>query len=590
MVRIGDVLLGGDHPVVVQSMTTTDTLDIDGTVEQSLALARAGSQLVRITAPTVKAAEALGEIRRRLRGAGCDVPLVADIHFHPGAAMEAVKHVEKVRVNPGNYADSRKFAVREYDDATYDAEMRRAQERFRALVKEAKARGVALRIGTNHGSLSDRIMNRYGDTALGMVESALEFLRVCAEEDHHHVVLSMKASNPQVMIQAYRLLAHHMEKEGFDHPFHLGVTEAGEGEDARIKSAIGIGSLLRDGIGDTVRVSLTESPTAEIPVARRLVELTEVVDRSSPPSDRDHTPSFDPFEYARRESDAIPWGVHRMGGDAPVLALVSLQPGFLARPDALERLRRAATPTAPGLPALEGVLVPAEDAEYADGLRRGVPGLAVVADEPAGGPIEERAGGGAAVSLRSNEPLTAYRRLLAAPEFAGDRRPVILHADLPADLDDARLVAASTLGALLTDGIGDAIRLGGPHEPEELLHLGLGVLQGARLRSSRTEYIACPGCGRTLFDLETTTQRIKSRTGHLPGVKIAVMGCIVNGPGEMADADFGYVGSSPGLVNLYVGKEIVRRNVPESDADEALIDLLREHDVWLPPDAAVATS
>jgi (E)-4-hydroxy-3-methylbut-2-enyl-diphosphate synthase len=583
VVRIGDVLVGGDHPVVVQSMTTTDTLDVAATVRQTLELAEAGSQLVRITAPTVKAARALGEIRSAVRAAGCTVPLVADIHFQPGAAMEAVKHVEKVRVNPGNYVDSKAFRQREYTDEEYAAEVRRVQERFRPLVLEAKARGVALRVGTNHGSLSDRIMNRWGDTPQGMVESAVEFLEVCEQEALNDVVLSMKASNPQVMIQAYRLLAARLAALGWDHPFHLGVTEAGEGEDGRIKSAIGIGSLLRDGIGETVRVSLTESPVAEIPVATRLVELctrehaTDVLAAEPEPA-----LPYDPFAYTRRESEEVPFGVHRLGGDAPVLAMIALQEGFAARDDAAGRLERLATPAEPGLPALEGVLVPGADADHADDLRRAAPGLAVVVDDNLD--IERREScGGTAVSLRKGF-IGAYRELAGRPE----RTPIIVHVDVPRDPDDAVLVAASVAGPLLADGIGDALRLGGPHEPERLPELTLSILQSARLRSSRTEYIACPGCGRTLFDLETTTQRIKARTGHLPGVKIAVMGCIVNGPGEMADADFGYVGSAPGYVNLYAGKEIVVRNVPEGEADERLIDLLRDHGVWREPVAKAA--
>ncbi len=576
VVRIGDVYVGGDHPVAVQSMTTTDTLDVDATVRQTLALADAGSQLVRITAPTVRAAQALGAIRAGVRAAGCGVPLVADIHFQPAAAMEAVKHVEKVRVNPGNYVDSKAFRRREYDDGAYAAEVRRVQDRFRPLVRAALARGVALRIGTNHGSLSDRIMNRFGDSPLGMVESALEFLHVCEEEGHRDVVLSMKSSNPQVMIQAYRLLALRLAELGWDHPFHLGVTEAGEGEDGRVKSAIGIGSLLLDGIGDTIRVSLTEDPCREIPVARRLVELCAI---TTPPGagEQPHLPPAD--DYARRATHAgATLGAHRVGHDAPVLAMVALEPGFARRPDAADRLRRMARPRAPGLPALEGVLLPPADAELRTQLAGAVPGLAVlVADADHAG--VERAGAADAPLAVAGDGSVATRRAAAAAHDL----PLVVHVDLPADPDDALLRGAAVAGSLLADGIGDALRFGGPHEPERLLEMALGVLQACRLRSSRTEYIACPGCGRTLFDLESTTKRIKARTGHLPGVKIAVMGCIVNGPGEMADADFGYVGSSPGLVNLYVGKEIVERNVPDAEADERLVALLKEHGRWREP-------
>ena len=567
MVRIGSVPVGAGHPIVVQSMTTTDTLDVEGTVLQTLSLARAGSQIVRITAPTVKAAAALGEIRAAVRGAGCDVPLVADIHFTPKAAMEAVKHVEKVRVNPGNYVDSKRFRKREYTDADYAAEVERVQEGFRPLVRESKRRGVALRIGTNHGSLSDRIMNRFGDTPLGMVESALEFLAVCEAEGQRDVVLSMKSSNPQAMVQAYRLLAARLDALGWGYPFHLGVTEAGEGEDGRIKSAVGIGSLLRDGIGDTIRVSLTEAPEEEIPVARSLVRLVGGLPPQAGERFTDVDVGFDPYSYARRPSREGTAGAHRFGGDAPVLAMVGLRPGWLDVDGAAESLRRLALPPSPGTPALEGVVLAASDAHRAEMLRGSLPGVAVLTED----------------ELPAARTISDYRRLAAA---SGD--PLVVHVDLPNDPQDALLVAAATAGPLLVDGIGDALCLRGPHDPGRLLHLALSVLQATRLRSSRTDYIACPGCGRTLFDLQSTTQRIKARTGHLPGVKIAVMGCIVNGPGEMADADFGYVGSSPGLVNLYVGREIVRRGVPEAGADDALVALLQEHGVWREPAVACA--
>jgi len=585
---MGELLVGGEHPVAVQSMTTTDTLDVAATVAQTLALADVGSELVRITAPTVKAARALAEIHAQVRAAGCSVPLAADIHFQPGAAMEAVKHVEKVRINPGNYVDTKAFRQREYTDEEYAAEVRRVQESFRPLVKEAALRGVALRIGTNHGSLSDRIMNRWGDSPLGMVESAVEFLAVCEEEGHADVVLSMKSSNPAVMIEAYRLLAARLAVLGWDHPFHLGVTEAGEGEDARIKSAIGIGSLLRDGIGDTIRVSLTESPLAEIPVARALVRLcarTTLADAAA--AEPDPPLPYDPFEYTRRDTSSGPFGVHSIGGESPVLVMVGLSGGFAARDDARARLAAMATPPAPGLPALEGVLVPAADAEHADTIRRAAPGLAVLVDGAGDEQVESC--GSEAVSLRG-AGVAAHRARVQRMAVEGDRRPLILHVELPDDADDAVLTAASIAGPLLTDGLGDALRLSGPQEPERLLELTLAVLQSARMRSSRTDYIACPGCGRTLFDLESTTQRIKARTGHLPGVKIAVMGCIVNGPGEMADADFGYVGSAPGLVNLYVGREIVERSVPEAEADDRLVALLRDHGRWREPEPAPAGS
>ncbi len=611
VVRIGVLEIGGDRPIAVQSMTTTETLDVDETVAQAIRLVDVGCQIVRITAQTPKHARALAEIKAKLRAKGVKVPLCADIHFQPAAAMEAVKHVEKVRVNPGNYVDSKAFREREYTDEQYAAEVRRVQEAFRPLVKEAKARGVALRIGTNHGSLSDRIMNRWGDTPRGMVESALEFVRVCEEEGLRDVVFSMKASNPKVMIQAYRLLAKHLADEGLDHPFHLGVTEAGEGEDGRIKSAIGIGSLLMDGIGDTIRVSLTEDPCREIPVAKRLVELCGVERASAGEASLAPTngsegssvgarlaspanvaPPFDPYSYARRRTTPGAFGVHRIGGDAPVLAMVELPETWLDRPDAVERLRAMSRPPAPGAAALEGAFVAVSKPESVSAwarIRSAAPGVGISfaradsAERRLGSPIYESTGDSEVTSMGD---WVHYQRVFArvTPD-----RPLILRVDLPADPQDALLYGAAVAGSLLCDGIGDAVRFGGPHEPERLLEMVLGVLQACRLRASRTEYIACPGCGRTLFDLESTTQRIKARTGHLPGVKIAVMGCIVNGPGEMADADFGYVGSSPGFVNLYVGKDIVERNVPSKDADERLVALLKSHGVWREP-APVATT
>ncbi|MCE9636894.1 MAG: (E)-4-hydroxy-3-methylbut-2-enyl-diphosphate synthase [Planctomycetes bacterium] len=583
VIRIGTLEIGGDRPVAVQSMTTTDTLDIDATVAQAVALVRVGCELVRITAPTTEAARALGVIKAKLRAQGVTVPLCADIHFHPGAAMEAVKHVEKVRVNPGNFADTKAFRVREYTDDEYAAEVKRVQERFRPLVKEAKARGVAIRIGTNHGSLSDRIMNRHGDSAAGMVESAMEFVRVCEEEGLRDVCFSMKSSNPRVMVQAYRMLAARLAADGLDHPFHLGVTEAGEGEDGRTKSAIGIGSLLMDGIGDTIRVSLTEDPCREIPVAQALVRGT-VPNNSKTPSGASGSPSGDggvceflgTVPGGRRPSAGTGFGVHRIGGDAPVLAMIALPAGWMRRDDAMDRLRRMATPRSPGAPALEGLLLPRSDFSLGAKARSAAPGVGVEIDDDSVGPRPERSAGW---SIARGCDVPAYRKL------AADRpgEPIILHVDLPADPQDALLHGSAIAGSLLLDGIGDAVRFGGPHEPERLLELVLGVLQACRLRASRTEYIACPGCGRTLFDLETTTQRIKARTGHLPGVKIAVMGCIVNGPGEMADADFGYVGSTPGFVNLYVGKDMVERAVPQGEADDRLIALLKARGAWKEP-------
>jgi (E)-4-hydroxy-3-methylbut-2-enyl-diphosphate synthase len=578
------------------------------------------------------------------------VPLVADIHFTPNAALVAAEHVEKVRINPGNYADKKRFAVREYTDAEYRAELDRGAERFRPLVRRCKELGRAMRIGTNHGSLSDRIMNRFGDTPLGMVESALEFLDVCEDEGYRDVVFSMKASNTQVAIQAYRLLAARLGERasaagGAGYPFHVGVTEAGDGEDGRVKSAIGIGSLLEDGIGDTIRVSLTEDPVRELPVARALAARYDarnaqaLADGSALP---DPGAAFvdDPFSHVSRETRPVTIRALTLGGDAPVRVELELGPAPLDA-DAAARELAAGLARADGL-ACEGVLVDAtapEDAAraaaFADALAKArlevplavrasaalAPRLAraaarlVVSVEPgfeagalaaaaraageAGAALEwslrlpleaidagvdaALAAGGPPERLFSAEgelPVHAVRRLAARLRARGEgSRPLVLrHRGDPFLAPEAALLRAATdLGAPLCDGLGDAVALGGFGAPERSLALGYRILQGARLRTSWTEFISCPSCGRTLFDLEEVTAKIKARTEHLPGLKIAVMGCIVNGPGEMADADFGYVGSGPGTVSLYVGKECVVRNVPEAEAPDRLVDLIRDH-------------
>ena len=519
-VAIGKVVVGGNQPIRVQSMTTTRTQDIEGTLAQAVRLVEVGCEIVRITAPTVTDAQAIGEIRRRLRARGIDVPLVADIHFSPAAALEAVEHVDKVRINPGNFADQKFFRVREYTDVEYAAELARIEERFTPLVLKCQARGIAMRIGSNHGSLSDRIMNRYGDTPAGMVESALEFARIARKHDYHNLVFSMKASNPKVMIEAYRLLAARMDEESMDYPLHLGVTEAGLGEDGRIKSAVGIGALLDDGLGDTVRVSLTEEPEAEIPVARRLVGpynrgLPEARTFSGP------TERIDPYCYARRLTEPVDVGGLVVGGSSPVAVL---DPPEV--PDAdLGRLAR--------LP---------ERVAWHDAAR-------------------------------------AYRALAAGL----GREPVHLEVEVPGDELEVLLRSATVLGSLLCDGLGDSVGLRAALPDEDRRRLLFGVLQAAGVRITKTEFVSCPSCGRTLFDLQSTTERIRAKTAHLKGVKIAIMGCVVNGPGEMADADFGYVGGSPGRVNLYVGKEVVEKGVPEEEADERLVDLIRRHGRWQEP-------
>jgi (E)-4-hydroxy-3-methylbut-2-enyl-diphosphate synthase len=520
-VQIGTVAVGGNQPIRVQSMTTTRTQDVEGTLAQTVRLVEAGCEIVRITAPTTADARAIGDIKRRLRAMGIDVPLVADIHFSPAAAMEAAEHVEKVRVNPGNFADQKFFRVREYTDEDYAAEIVRIEERFAPLVLKCKARGIAMRIGSNHGSLSDRIMNRYGDTPAGMVESALEFVRVARKHDYHDIVLSMKASNPKVMIQAYRLLVARMDEEGMDpYPLHLGVTEAGLGEDGRIKSAVGIGALLDDGLGDTVRVSLTEEPEEEVPVAQRLVAPYNLgLGAAFAFAERDER--VDPYSYTRRKSRSVDVGGLMVGGGDTVAVLDPAEEAVAGTPD-LSALAR-----------VEGV-------PWYDAVR-------------------------------------VYRSLAAR---AGDQ-PLHLQVAVDGDELEVLLRASTVLGSLLCDGMGDSVGLTAPSLPDEdRSRLLFNILQAAGVRITKTEFVSCPSCGRTLFDLQSTTERIASRTNHLKGVKIAIMGCVVNGPGEMADADFGYVGGSPGHVNLYVGKEVVEKAVPEADADERLVNLIRRHGKW----------
>jgi len=566
----GGVIIGGNHPVVMQSMLTCDTMDTAECVRQTLDLVAVGCQIVRITAPTVKDAANLKAIVAELRARGCHVPIVADIHFKPEAAMEAARWVEMIRINPGNYADSKKFATKEYNDEQYDAELVRIEEKFTPLVKLCKELGRAMRIGTNHGSLSDRIMNRFGDTPLGMVESALEFARIARKHDYHNFKFSMKASNPKVMIECYRLLAARLDREGPDwnYPLHLGVTEAGEGEDGRIKSAIGIGSLLCDGLGDTIRVSLTEDSPREIEVCRDL--LAQIPQLSSPSIPRCTAPaSFLPFTYARRESaEAELAGGFKAGAAQPVRVIVTRS--------AQKKLAAKIRPKADVRP--EGV--------YED--------LAVAEVDPdADLPLP---GDGQLVTVKDGVRLpaiTAFRLLAARLRESGRKNPILLKDTLELPLaarsaKEALLRASVVIGSLLADGIGDAIVVRGESSPSLSLRLAFNILQASGCRSFKTDYVACPSCGRTLFHLQTVTARIKSRTEHLKGVKIAIMGCIVNGPGEMADADFGYVGGAPGKINLYVGKTAVKFNIPEAEAVDRLVDLIREHGKWIEPEHDLA--
>ncbi len=620
---IGSLTLGGDAPIRVQSMTTANTLDIELTVAESVRMIEAGCELVRITAPSKKEAEALNEISQALRKLGHDVPLVADIHFTPNAAEVAADYVEKIRVNPGNYADKKKFEELSYSDATYADELKRIETRFTPLVLKCKALGRVMRIGTNHGSLSDRILGRYGDTPMGMVESAMEFLRICRLHDYHDVVISMKASNPQVMVQAYRLLVAHMDKEGMDYPLHLGVTEAGDGEDGRIKSAVGIGVLLEDGLGDTVRVSLTEAPEAEMPVARKLVDRYEsrVNLDDIPPAPL----SFNPFAYQRRATQEIgnigdrnvPVIVHDLSSHAITPAkLFGCGYRYSVPLDKWNLDDFACDFIYAGTQSIDfelpGTLSVIHDADAYSGGTRHYPLWSAKAwmskeKESIDASIHfikvERSDISEAfieqIKLHSNlvlvlstqhaHAMAALRAMCMQLDDLGCSVPVIFHYH-PAALepDTYQLHAATDLGGPLLDGFGDGIWLGGSDIPLQWRNsTAFGILQATRTRISKTEYISCPSCGRTLFDLQETTAKIRQVTSHLKGVKIGIMGCIVNGPGEMADADYGYVGTGPGKITLYKEKEVIQRNVPEAEAVDALVDLIREHGDWVEPAAVM---
>ncbi|HEX3797190.1 MAG TPA: (E)-4-hydroxy-3-methylbut-2-enyl-diphosphate synthase [Verrucomicrobiae bacterium] len=564
----GGVIIGGEHPVVVQSMITCDTMDTAASVQQTLDLVAVGCQIVRITAPTVKDAANLKNIVTELRARGCEVPIVADIHFKPEAAMEAAKWVEMVRVNPGNYADSKKFAIKEYTDEQYAAELKRIEEKFTPLVKLCKELGRAMRIGTNHGSLSDRIMNRFGDTPLGMVESALEFAHIARANGYHNFKFSMKSSNPKVMIECYRLLVARLSELGPDwnYPIHLGVTEAGEGEDGRIKSAIGIGSLLCDGLGDTIRVSLTEDSPHEIAVCRDLLAQIPTLANTQARVDNAAV-SYDPFHFERRETPEIELNENcKCGGEQLIRVVVTrgtwdkvapkIRPRDDVKPEAVyEDLNVFEVhPTQDFSVNCETQLVTVKD------------GVALPA-------------------------ITAFRLLAAKLKRLGLNNPILLKDCLsftptPLEPKIALLRASVVIGSLLADGIGDAILIRGEAGGGQSLRLAYNILQAAGCRSFKTDYVACPSCGRTLFNLQTVTARIKARTEHLKGVKIAIMGCIVNGPGEMADADFGYVGGAPNKINLYVGKTPIKFNIPEAEAVERLVDLIKEHNKWAEPEVA----
>lgn len=617
-VKVGDVGIGGSNPIRVQSMTTTDTMDTMATVEQSIRMIEAGCELIRITAPSKKEAENLQNIKNELRKRGYHAPLVADIHFTPNAAEIAAQIVEKVRINPGNYADKKKFEVIDYTEASYQEELDRIRERFTPLVRICKEHGTAMRIGTNHGSLSDRILSRYGDTPEGMVESAMEFLRICRDENYHEIVLSMKASNTLVMVQAYRLLVATMRAEQMNYPLHLGVTEAGEAEDGRIKSAVGIGTLLHEGIGDTVRVSLTEDPEFEAPVARKLVEQLPLHAPAAKATPLE--PAVSPFAHSRLETASVghvggkhvpivvatrslgewkaaslfpygyqysvpldKWNIHDQAIDCLYTGQHVLDfeiPGTLSVWIDYAAWRTSDKPRERHYPVLSlsdwknhggGELPPGwilrlsvQDVVQTDVLTN--PHNAILW-----------------LDIPAENPIAQSKNAIARIKSMGVLQPIVaVWSSRETDEESFMLESSAVLGSLLIDGLIDGVMLHNDGIRAQLVNqIAFGILQAARTRISKTEYISCPSCGRTLFDLQETTARIRAKTDHLKGIKIGIMGCIVNGPGEMADADYGYVGVGVGKINLYKEKTVVKKNVPTESAVDELINLIKEHGDWI---------
>jgi len=617
-VVIGDIAMGGNNPIRIQSMTTTDTMNTIGTVEQSIRIWEAGGEYVRITAPSKKEAHNLANIKAELKKRGYDIPLIADIHFTPNAAEIAARIVEKVRVNPGNYADKKKFQVIEYSDQDYKMELERIYERFAPLVKICKEEGTVMRIGTNHGSLSDRIMSRYGDSPVGMVESALEFVRICEDLNYHNLVLSMKASNAKVMVQAYRLLVNKMLEEGMHYPLHLGVTEAGDGMDGRIKSAVGIGALLEDGLGDTVRVSLTEAPEAECPVAIDLVDRYKERAGSHNILPLESTP-YNPYEYQRRKTrkvnqigkDAVPvfvadmsdilvktsdrfkvigyeykadldkWNIADQAAD---FVFLQDQPLSFEIPGTLQRIHTYNYWKT--LSSKKGVfpLLSVDEYKETTDLSKNLNFISVqddvLLDEILLKKLKTDETVVLVVESKSDHWMPAVRRFFSQLITQKITCPVLLKNEYSkvAKEELALLYPATDFGSLLLDGMGDGLWMSASDVNTKI---AFGILQATRTRISKTEYISCPSCGRTLFDLEETTAMIRERTHHLKGVKIGIMGCIVNGPGEMADADYGYVGSGVGKITLYRSKEVVKRNIPSEEAVDQLIEIIREDGNWV---------
>jgi (E)-4-hydroxy-3-methylbut-2-enyl-diphosphate synthase len=617
-IKVGDLFFGNGHPVRIQSMTTTNTMDTEATVEQSIRMIEAGCELVRITAPSIKEAENLRNIKNELVKRGYNTPLVADIHYTPKAAEIAAGIIEKVRVNPGNYADRKRFENIEYTDKTYNEELNRIKERFTPLVNICKQHGTAMRIGTNHGSLSDRILSRYGDTPEGMVESAMEFLRICEFLDYHQIILSMKASNPKVMIEAYRLLVVKMQQENMNYPLHLGVTEAGEGEDGRIKSAVGIGTLLEDGLGDTIRVSLTEDPENEMPVAKMLAERYNERNKHLPIEPVIPNP-INPFEYEKQHNLSVlnigGNNVPRVVADLSHLAKITpndlIEFGYNYNIDidkwdisdtAADFLFIGANELGFKIPGTLNIIrnynghravnkigypiLNPSDWETFEG--KSLPHFLLINPDDITPNLCD--------SLKQNPQtilVLTTDNLHAMPALRsgfmklineGVKNPVIIRRDYLniVDAEALQLYASTDFGGLFNEGLGQGIWLtASALSSFQKNQLAFGILQATRTRISRTDYISCPSCGRTLFDLQTTTAKIRARTEHLKGLKIGIMGCIVNGPGEMADADYGYVGSGPGVITLYKEKEVIRKNIPAEQAVDELIGLIKSYGDWV---------
>ncbi|MBC8376215.1 MAG: (E)-4-hydroxy-3-methylbut-2-enyl-diphosphate synthase [FCB group bacterium] len=618
VVNIGDIPMGGDNPIRIQSMTNTNTMDTQATVEQTIRLVDAGCEYVRITAPSVKEAQNLAVIKAELKKRGYTVPLIADIHFVPRAAEEAAKLVEKVRVNPGNYVDRKRFQELEYNQSEYQAELDRIEKRFTPLVTLCREEGTAMRIGSNHGSLSDRILSHYGDTPQGMVESAMEFVRICAANQFHDLVISMKASNTRIMIQAYRLLVYQMDQEGFNYPLHLGVTEAGDGDDARIKSSLGIGSLLRDGLGDTIRVSLTEAPEAEVPVAISIVKALKTLPLHQEIEPLSNLP-INLFEYRRRETQATA----SIGADNVPVVIADLSTMKEINDDLLisagyyfdllsntwksgdqgadilyfggnnpdiqlsdNTLRLYDSEIWPEFAVIDNCYPLYTLGSYVSALvKHDIANFIHINTKTKIDELPRESNIVWLLDSNNEHQIADLRRFILELMNQGIQQPVILiNQFTDQERHEFLLSASAEIGSIFNDGLADGVWLRSTQiEAKELNEIAFGVLQASRSRMTKTEYIACPSCGRTLFDLEEVTAQIRERTSHLKGVKIGIMGCIVNGPGEMADADFGYVGTGPGKISLYRGQMVVRPHVPQTEAVDSLIDLIKSEGYWVDP-------